>query len=176
MAPRIDGRRWLARTLIVGNSGSGKSWLAGRLAERLGIDALDLDAVHWEPGGYAVARDKQAALTRVRAAAAAPNWIIEGVYGWLAEAAAPEATALIWLAMPRGECLDNLRRRGLRRGGDEEAFQALLAWAENYDARETSSSYAGHAALFSAFPRRKLRLSSRREIVQFLASAFPSQR
>jgi len=29
-----------------------------------------------------------------------PLWIIEGVYGWLAEVALPRATALIWLDLP----------------------------------------------------------------------------
>lgn len=170
----MDDRRAFARTLIVGNSGSGKSWLAGGLAQRLGVEALDLDAVHWEPGGYRIARERQAALSMVRAVASRPSWIVEGVYGWLAQAAAPEASALIWLALPIGECVDNLRRRGSRGGGDEAAFQALLAWAADYGTRRTSSSHAGHAALFTAFPRGKLRLSSRAEIDAFVAASFLS--
>lgn len=36
----------LTRTLIIGNSGSGKSWLAERLASQLQIPWVDLDAIH----------------------------------------------------------------------------------------------------------------------------------
>jgi hypothetical protein len=33
-------------------------------------------------------------------ATAESKWIIEGVYGWLAELALPRATSLIWLDLP----------------------------------------------------------------------------
>ena len=114
------------RTLILGNSGSGKSWLAFRIAEALGCKAVDLDAIHWEPGSYGVARDKQVAIDMVRQEASGPAWVIEGVFGWLAQEALLRATALIWLDLPVNECLDNIRQRGLRRGGDAAATQLRL--------------------------------------------------
>lgn len=161
------------RTLILGNSGSGKSWLAARIAEALGGRAVDLDAIHWEPGGYGVARDKQVAIDMVRQAASGPAWVIEGVFGWLAREALPRATALIWLDLPVSDCLDNIRHRGLRRGGDAASFEALLGWAANYESRQTSSSHAGHARMLTAFPGRKRRLLSRNDIDQFVAELRP---
>lgn len=171
----MSDRQAFARTLILGNSGSGKSWLATRLAQTFGVAALDLDAVHWLPGGYGAARDKHEALAMVRAAAEKPAWIMEGVYGWLAEAALPETATLIWLTIPTAECLDNLRQRGIRRGGNEASFNALLEWAADYEGRRTSSSLAGHAELFASFTRQKIRLSSRGETDQFLASMSGSE-
>ena len=56
--------------------------------------AIDLDTIHWEPGGYNTARDKRLAVEMVRQAAEAGTWIIEGVYGWLAQEAASRATRL----------------------------------------------------------------------------------
>ena len=159
----------LARTVILGNSGSGKSWLAVRIAEALGCRVVDLDAIHWEPDGYGVAREKDVAIDMVRQEASGLAWVIEGVFGWLAQKALPRATALIWLDLPVVECLDNIRHRGLRRGGDAASFEALLGWAADYECRQTSSSHVGHARMFTAFPGQKLRLISRHNVDRFIA-------
>ena len=165
----MDGETGFDRTLILGNSGSGKSWLSARLAEARGVDAIDLDSIHWEPGGYNAPREKRLAISMVRQMAARPAWVIEGVYGWLAQEAGPRATALIWLDIPVGECIGNLRRREVRDGEDEASLEALLAWAADYPHRRTSSSFAGHERLFATFPRLKLRLASRRDVDHCLA-------
>jgi adenylate kinase family enzyme len=73
-----------ARILIFGNSGSGKSWLSRQLGKRLKIAPIDLDTVHWEPGGFQVARDTDVARAIARQIASQDVWIMEGVYGWLA--------------------------------------------------------------------------------------------
>jgi len=156
------------RTLVLGNSGSGKSWLAAQMAEVLWSKTIDLDTIHWEPGGYNVPRDKQIALDMVRQEASRPAWIIEGVYGWLAQEALPQATALIWLDLPVGQCVDNLRQRGLQRGGDAASFEALLAWATDYPHRHTSSSLEGHKRTFASFPGHKLRLQTREQVTDFM--------
>jgi adenylate kinase family enzyme len=48
----------LTRTLIIGNSGSGKSWLAQRLAEELRVPWVDLDSIHWLSDEYSIARPR----------------------------------------------------------------------------------------------------------------------
>ncbi|RWF67935.1 MAG: hypothetical protein EOQ34_27060 [Mesorhizobium sp.] len=158
------------RTLILGNSGSGKSWLSERLAAALQVRAVDLDSVHWEPSDYRNAREKQLAIEMVRQISAGSTWVIEGVYGWLAQEALPQATALIWLDIPVADCLKNIGGRGPRRGGDDTAFTALLRWAEEYPTRQSSSSFAGHERLFQDFSKRRLRLRSHGEVNEFLAA------
>jgi hypothetical protein len=166
----VEGRTEdFARILILGNSGSGKSWLSRELGERLKIMATDLDEVHWEPGGFSVPRDKDAAKATVRQIASQEIWIIEGVYGWLAQESLSRATALIWLDMPLEQCLDDLRRRGPSPGGDEKSFAALLSWGAAYQERQTSSSLMGHGRLFTAFRGWKRRMCSRQEAREFLA-------
>jgi adenylate kinase family enzyme len=158
-----------ARILILGNSGSGKSWLSRELGERLKIAAIDLDTVHWELEGFQVARDKDSARAIVRQIASQDIWIMEGVYGWLAQEILSRATALIWLDMPLEDCLDNLRRRGLNPGSDEKSFAALLAWTATNQERQTSSSSVGHRRLFTAFRGWKRCMCSRQETREFLA-------
>ncbi len=162
------------RTLILGNSGSGKSWLATRMAQVLGARAIDLDVIHWEPGGYGVPRDKHAAIGMVRQDASGPTWVIEGVYGWLAQEVLSRTMVLIWLDIPLAQCLANLQQRGQRHGGDTASFNALLAWAADYEERQTSSSFAGHARIFTAFPGTKLRFLSREDVTRFVEKLRPA--
>lgn len=159
-----------SRTVILGNSGSGKSWLAKRMSRRLAIPIIDLDLIHWEPGGYNEPREKRMASDMVRELAKGDAWVIEGVYGWLAHEALPHATALIWLDIEIGECIANLKRRGIRRGGDEASFSALFAWTEEYRTRTGSSSFLGHQRVLSSFLGHKLHLRSRAEMAELLRS------
>ena len=52
--------------------------------------------------------------------------------------------------------------------GDQEA---LLAWAEDYWKRVTSSSFSGHLRIFQAFTGQKIRLQTRSEVVAFALQA-----
>jgi adenylate kinase family enzyme len=156
------------RVVIIGNSGSGKSTLAHEMAHRIGAPAIDLDLVHWQDI-YGIKRDEDAAKRMVADAAADSKWIIEGVYGWLAEVALPRATSLIWLDMPWNVCREGLSARGLRRDATEDDYVALLEWAEAYWQRKTSSSFSGHLVLFGNFVKMKIRLERRSAIDVFLA-------
>lgn len=158
----------LHRTLIVGNSGSGKSWLAERIANRLGSPCVDLDSIHWLPGGYNVARARNDAVQLLRDAAKAVRWVIEGIYGSLVNEVCGDSTALIWLCLDEAECVQNIRQRGIRRGGDRARFAALLDWASTYRSRPGSSSYIGHQELFDEYSSDKRILRSRDEVMAFL--------
>jgi adenylate kinase family enzyme len=157
------------RTVIIGNSGSGKSTLAEKLAALANVPAIDLDLLHWEGDGYGVKRDEAVARQMAMESAQEPKWIMEGVYGWLAGVAMPRATALIWLDLPWEACRKGLLARGVRGAGTEADFANLLAWAQAYYERQTSSSFAGHARLFDEFTGAKLRLHDRGEVDQLLA-------
>jgi hypothetical protein len=160
--PRFD------RILILGNSGSGKSWLAGRLSALLGCRPVDLDAIHWEPGGYDRPREKGDATATVRREAEGSKWVIEGVYGWLAAEVVQRATLMVWLDLPVADCLAAVERRGPRGGATAASFAALFAWTADYPDRRTSSSRSGHGRLFDAFPAGRHRLRSRCDVERWL--------
>jgi adenylate kinase family enzyme len=157
------------RSIIMGNSGAGKSWLAGRLAALVRAPAIDLDALHWEDAGYRRKRDEEMARQMTRAAASEPRWIIEGVYGWLVEVALPRATALGWLDLPWSDCRSALLARGPSRDAHDTAFAELLDWAGAYWSRQTSTSFAGHGRIFEGFSGAKVRLHDRDGVLALLA-------
>ena len=152
------------RTLIIGNGGSGKTWLARRLGERFGIAVIHLDDLRWQPGSYGKARDNRLVVNEVVQAAQAGTWLMEGVYGWLAEAVMARATQLIWIDLPEAECLANVRERGLQGGGSEQDFRDLLQWVGEYRLRNNSSCFAAQSRLYEAFAGPKQRLKGRAEL------------
>jgi adenylate kinase family enzyme len=157
------------RSVVIGNSGSGKSVFAGHLAGLCDVPTLDLDLLHWEGNGFGGKRDETVAKTMTHEAAEAPSWVIEGVYGWLAEVAIARATALVWLDLPWTQCREGLLARGRRRGASASDFSQLLDWAEAYWDRRTSTSFIGHSRLFEGFAGEKLRLTDRQEVCETVA-------
>ena len=158
------------RTVIIGNSGSGKSTLAEAMASLVHIPVIDLDLLHWEQDGYGTKRNEDVARQMALDVSNQPRWIIEGVFGWLAEVALPKATALVWLDFPWSLCRAGLLARGLRRGATSRDAADLMKWAEAYWSRQTPSSFAGHSKLFNDFSRAKLRLENREQVAELLGN------
>jgi len=155
----------VTRLVIIGNSGSGKSTLAERVGGALSLPVHDLDLLHWRADGSK--REENEAKSLVADIAAGPAWVIEGVYGWLAEVALERATALIWLDLSWTECREGLLQRGLRRGMTPTDQGALLGWSGAYWTRTTPSSFVGHAQLYRFFSGHKARLRTRADMVSF---------
>jgi hypothetical protein len=143
--------------------------LAESLAALSRVPVIDLDLLNWEGDGYGRKRDDDAARRMTLEVSAQPVWIIEGVYGWLAEGALPRATALIWLDFQWSLCRAGLLARGPRRGATDRDAVELLKWAGTYWNRQTASSFAGHSRMFNNFPRTKFRLENREQATLLLA-------
>lgn len=159
------------RIVIMGNGGSGKTWLARRLAEPFGLPLVHLDDVHWEPGRYGIARDRAVVHEDVRAIATGEAWLIEGVYGLYVGIALPRTTTLIWLDLSEEECVANIMRRGIQGGGRQEAFDGLVKWVSEYRTRKNNwNSFDGHLKLFESFSGQKARLTNRGEINAYAES------
>lgn len=156
------------RTVIIGNSGSGKSTLAAAIASLVHIPVIDLDLLHWEPDGYGAKRNEDVARQLALDVSNQPRWIVEGVFGWLAEIALLKATALVWLDFPWSLCRAGLLVRGLRRGATSRDAADLMKWAEAYWSRQTPSSFAGHSKMFEDFSGAKLRLENREQVAELL--------
>jgi adenylate kinase family enzyme len=89
----------MARILIIGNAGGGKSVLARKVAAKRGLPYREIDAITWKPGWEAFSQaEYEAAHAKL---IAEENWVIDGL-GWtetLPERFA-RATEIILIDMP----------------------------------------------------------------------------
>ncbi len=150
------------RIAIIGSSGSGKSTLGRRLAGRLGIPAVELDALNWEAGWRNLSLEDPEELTRrIQAAIAAPGWVTDGNYRAALALILARATDLIWLDYSRRVVMSRVIRRSFARSasgqelwpgtGNTENWRRWfdkehpIRWAwDTYDRRKTQ-----YAALFA---------------------------
>jgi adenylate kinase family enzyme len=155
------------RLLLYGNSGSGKTTLARALAADLGVPHLDLDAIAWEEPGVRLPLEESVAALNAFADAHA-DWVMEGSYGSLVEAALPRCTELRFLNPGVETCLAHARARPWEpeKYGSPEAQDALLAflldWIRSYDTRDDEYGLACHRALFEGFAGPKVEVTQPR--------------
>lgn len=126
---------------IIGGPGTGKSWLARRLAERYGAPHIDLDDLFWEnEAGYGVKRPAPERDRLLQQALGREQWITEGVYyAWVSPCFA-QADAVYVLDRPLWLCRLRMVRRFVRRRlgrepGKRESLRSLrelLRWAGRY--------------------------------------------
>ncbi len=85
------------RILIIGGPGSGKTTLAARLSERMGIGVHHLDEVARLGGGRGPETSAEERRAAIDAILALPEWIAEGVHlGWT-EPLLTAAGSIVWL-------------------------------------------------------------------------------
>lgn len=90
----------MQRIMIIGCSGTGKSTLARRLGDRLGLPVVHLDALFWEPG-WKQART-EVFQARVAEAIRGERWVTDGLYNSKTfPLRLPRADTIIWLHQPR---------------------------------------------------------------------------
>jgi len=145
------------RIVIIGNSGSGKTQLAGALAECLDSTVIHLDHVYWEPGGFDRKRCAEEVERLIAESVNTPDWIAEGVFGELAGRYLEFADVLVWLDVDWDLCKARLERRGseskkhLGRPQSEEGLRKLIEWASMYYDRDDMRSRSGHKRLHDEF-------------------------
>jgi adenylate kinase family enzyme len=150
------------RLLIMGNSGSGKSSYAAKLASEVDLAYLELDSIVWEPHKIAVARSFDCARADLFAFMGSNGrWVIEGCDGDLIDAALPACSELVFMNPGLAVCLENNRRRPWEphkydSPEDQDRMLAnLLAWVEGYYTRTDPRSYVFHRRLFDGYSGHK---------------------
>jgi adenylate kinase family enzyme len=167
--------------IIVGNSGSGKTWLAKNLAQIVGCSVIHLDHIFWEPGGFDKPRSPEVVAKMIEESKNGEFWIAEGVFGELAERYIERAQYLVWLDIDWPVCRDRLLRRGsvskrhMERKESEEGLQQLVEWASLYYERNNARSYGGHKKLMDNFHSQKIYINSEAGVVNFVKVAQQNQ-
>jgi adenylate kinase family enzyme len=124
------------RICIVGNSGSGKTHLARRVAERLGLPHVELDAINHRPNWTEAPVPEFRSEVRhalSECVAAHGGWVVDGNYrSRVADVLDPDT--YVWLDYPRRVVVPRIVRRTLGRvllrrelwNGNRERWSSLV--------------------------------------------------
>lgn len=149
----------------MGNAGSGKSTMARRLAGGNGTMILSLDEIAWEEGTVRRPSEESVALLNAFVVQN-DNWIIEGCYGDLIEAALPHCDELRFLNPGVETCILHCRQRPwepekFETPQDQQAaLDVLIAWVKDYETRSDEFGLERHLRIFEAYAGRKREYSS----------------
>jgi adenylate kinase family enzyme len=126
------------RIVVTGPAGAGKSELASRLGERLGIGVVHLDTLFWKPGWVATPREEWEALQRRELAAA--EWVVDSQADDMLPDWLDAADTLVFVDASPLRCLWRVARRRRNRHASVgvpsqtepgPAHRALLKFARN---------------------------------------------
>lgn len=134
----------MKRILIIGSGGAGKSTLAGKLGEAVGIPVTHLDKLYWQSGW--IEPDKAEWREKVlKPELEKETWIMDGNFGGTMEMRLAYADTVIFLDLPRSVCVRRIIKRWLKyhgtnrpdmtEGCNEKLDLAFLAWIWNYAKR-----------------------------------------
>lgn len=104
------------RILVYGVTGSGKSTMAARIAERTGLPWHSVDDLTWEPGWVEVAPEEQ--RRRIAAICEGERWVLDSAYGKWLDVPMARVQLIVALDYPRWLSLGRLVRRTIARAVD----------------------------------------------------------
>ncbi len=121
------------RVSVVGNSGSGKSTFGRRLAERMQVPYVELDAIFHQPGWEELPRDQF--RDRVAEVVAGPSWVVDGNYSVVRDLVWAAADTVVWFDPPRRTVMRRVITRTVARtmtrrelwNGNREPWSNLLS-------------------------------------------------
>ena len=164
----------MKRVLVIGSAGAGKSTLARRLGELLGLEVIHLDRLFWHSGWVETPREQW--RERVLELLARESWIMDGNYSNTFDLRFPACDTIIFLDLSRYLCVWRVVRRRLlyrRRnrpdmpaGCDERLDMQFIRWIWTYPQRTRPRVFemlSAHAAT-----KRFIHLRSPREVESFL--------
>lgn len=169
---------------VVGTSGAGKTYIAKRLAEVLGLTYICSDAILWGPDWTWRSDDEQ--LADYDRATRAPGWTFDGNLGSATKTKSATVLdridTLVWLDLPRSAVFRQVLVRTIRRAwtkeplwaGNRESWrmsffsrESILLWSmQTYALRRRQYTELFNSPAYSHVKR--IRISSRREVDAWL--------
>ena len=163
----------MERIIIIGCGGAGKSTLAQKLGQKLGIPVVHLDKLFWKPGWEEM--EKEEFDTRIRMEMAKEKWIMDGNYNRTLLERIARCDTVIYLDFNRLTCLFGVMKRvittygkvrpDMGAGCPERIDFDFLKWVWNYNKNKRERNYR---LLNGAEHARIIVLKNRRQVSGFL--------
>jgi len=114
------------RIVVYGPTGSGKTTVAGRIAQCLGIPHIELDAIHFAPDWVEKPLEEFRAEVSALLSSYTDGWVCDGNYSQVRDLTLPLADTVIWLRLPLRVAFWWLWKRTVTR-----ALRRELLWGTN---------------------------------------------
>ncbi|WP_241238895.1 AAA family ATPase [Colwellia sp. Arc7-635] len=162
-----DMTKQVKKVVIFGNSASGKSSLAKKLAKQEQLAHLDLDTLAWLPAASPTSPPQRQhldiSMTEINTFIHQHNaWVIEGCYSDLLVQTLDKCSEIIFLNLPTESCIDNAKKRPWEphkynsKAEQDSNLAMLIDWIAQYEQRTDSFSKAAHQQLYDQFNGEKL--------------------
>lgn len=112
------------RINVVGTSGSGKSTFARRVADKLNVTYIEMDALYWKPN-WTESTDEEF-FPKLEDAVSSDQWVLDGNYDRTRPIKWNRVQTVIYLDLPFSVVLYRIVRRSIVRGLKREEL-----WAGN---------------------------------------------
>ncbi len=150
--------RVVRKVLVFGNSASGKSTLAKRLAASQQLAHLDLDLLAWQ------ATNPPTRAPLVESAKAIESfmrqhkyWVVEGCYSDLLKVAEHKSTEIIYMNLSVEDCIINANNRPWEphkyasKAEQDTNLTMLIQWISQYEIRDDNFSKAAHLEFYQNY-------------------------
>ena len=163
----------MERVIIIGCGGAGKSTLARKMGEKIGLPVVHLDKLFWKPGWVESAKAEIDEI--IRREMEQPRWIMDGNYNRTLAQRIARCDTVIYLDFSRIACLLGVIKRVLTTygtvrpdmgAGCPERFDLeFLKWVWNYNRNKRERNYD----LLAQHPDKDIHiLKNRRQVKAFL--------
>jgi len=174
---------------VRGATGSGKTTVARRLGELLGLPVIELDALFWQPNWTQTPRDEFRARVGAALDACRDGWVCDGNYGSsIGDLLPARADTVVWLHLPWRvsfwrvftRTVSHAWSRELLWGNNRESWRltfldrdSLLLWSISHHRANERGLRMAVAPLLGRLRLHELR--SGREVAAFLRTLEPTQ-
>ena len=150
------------KIILIGNAGAGKSTMAKAIIGSQQIPRLSLDEIAWEEPAVRMSIDKSVDLL-MSFIDEHEDWILEGCYSDIVDAALPHCDELIFLNPGIDICIQHCHMRPWEpekfesKEQQDANLQNLIEWVKEYKTRDDEYGLKRHRNLFDSFdgPKRE---------------------
>ena len=160
------------KVLIFGNSASGKSTLALKLASQYKLAHLDLDTLAWQASKPPTRKPLSESAKDISEFIQTHQvWVIEGCYTDLLTFAETEASEIIFIDLAIEDCIANANSRPWEphkyssKAAQDENLGMLIEWISHYEQRQDTFSKNSHLEFYRQYQGKKTRITSNQQVV-----------